>query len=113
MIVADNVVKPGNPAYLSYIRSTPSQKRHSLQAPRLTSPPPTTTPNPTTDEGWQKAFHDGLIDETRWAPEEAEGIKAEGDPDLVYESEMVGGWDPYTGERDACEVSYCTGRVEA
>ena len=109
MIVADNVVKPGNPAYLSWVRATPAQKRESLKTPRLTSPPPVTT-NPKTDEEWQKAFFDGPIEETRWAPDEAEGLTADGDPSLTYSSQMVGGWDPYTGERDACEVSICTGR---
>jgi catechol O-methyltransferase len=111
MLVADNVVKPGNPAYLSWVRATPAQKRHSLQSPHLTSQP-TTKPHPTSDEDWQKSFYDGPLDETRWAPAEAEGITAEGDPNLVYTSEMVGGWDPYTGERDACEVSICTGRED-
>lgn len=111
MLVADNVVKPGNPAYLSWVRATPAQKRHSLQAPRPNSEPTPVT-HPTSDDGWQKAFHDGPIEEARWAPQEAEGMIAEGDPNLIYTSEMVGGWDPYTGERDACEVSICTGRED-
>lgn len=111
ILVADNVVKPGNPAYLSYVRSTPSQKRETLKLPRLTTQP-TPASNPKTDEEWQKAFFEGPIDETRWIPDEAEGITAEGDPGLVYKGEMVGGWDPYTGERDACEVSVCTGRED-
>lgn len=111
MLVADNVVKPGNPAYLSWVRATPAQKRASLQKPRLSSQPQT-TPNPSSDKEWDMAFHDGPIDETRWAPEEAEGITAEGDPGLVYSSQMLDGWDPYTGEKDACEVSICTGRED-
>nr|XP_019010655.1 uncharacterized protein I206_03957 [Kwoniella pini CBS 10737]OCF49436.1 hypothetical protein I206_03957 [Kwoniella pini CBS 10737] len=110
VLVADNVVKPGNPAYLSWVRATPEQKRKSLQAPRLTTQPPV-TPNPPTED-WETAFHGGPIDETRWAPEEAEGITAEGDPGLIYTSEMLDGWDPYTGEKDACEVSVCTGRQD-
>ncbi|WWC89626.1 uncharacterized protein L201_004551 [Kwoniella dendrophila CBS 6074] len=110
VLIADNVVKPGNPAYLSWVRATPEQKRKSLQAPRLTSQPPT-TPNPPVEE-WETAFHDGPIDETRWAPEEAEGTTAEGDPGLIYSSQMLDGWDPYTGEKDACEVSVCTGRED-
>ncbi|WWC93870.1 hypothetical protein V866_000706 [Kwoniella sp. B9012] len=110
VLVADNVVKPGNPAYLSWVRATPEQKRKSLQAPRLTTQPPV-TPNPPTEE-WETAFHSGPIDETRWAPDEAEGITAEGDPGLIYTSEMLDGWDPYTGEKDACEVSVCTGRQD-
>lgn len=108
VLVADNVVKPGNPPYLSYVRATPAQKRAALQSPPLTSAP-APTPNPPTDQ-WETAFRDGPIEETRWVPEEAEGITADGDPGLVYSSEMLDGWDPYTGEKDACEVSECLRR---
>lgn len=104
--MADNVVKPGNPAYLSYIRATPAQKRKSLSSPRLTKQPPITA-NPTTDDAWNTAFRDGPLDETRWTPEEADGVEADGIPELEYSSEMLDGWDPYTGEKDACEVSVC------
>ncbi|OCF42533.1 hypothetical protein I317_03649 [Kwoniella heveanensis CBS 569] len=110
VLVADNVVKPGNPAYLSWVRATPAQKREVLAKGPLKAQPPT-TPNPSEDQ-WQDAFHEGPIEETRWVPDEAEGITANGDPGLVYSSEMLDGWDPYTGERDACEVSVCTGREE-
>ena len=109
IIVADNVVKPGNPAYLSWVRATPEQKQQSLQQPPLTSQPPA-TPNPA-DDAWSTAFYEGPLEETRWGFPEAEGITADGDPYLVYESRMLDGWDPYTGERDACEVSTCVGRV--
>lgn len=70
---------------------------------------PNPTPNPP-DHEWTTAFRSGPIDDTRWVPDEAEGVKAKGDPSLVYSSAMLDGWDPYTGERDACEVSICTGR---
>jgi hypothetical protein len=33
IIVADNVVKPGNPPYLSYVRATPAQKQRDLPLP--------------------------------------------------------------------------------
>jgi catechol O-methyltransferase len=108
VLVADNVVKPGNPAYLSYVRATPAQKREALSLPVLTTQPPT-TPNPP-ESDWETAFKDGPIEETRWAPDEAEGIRAKGVPDLKYGSRMLDGWDPYTGEKDACEVSVCEGR---
>lgn len=111
IIVADNVVKPGNPPYLSYVRSTPSQKRAALSTPKPSSQPPL-TPNPTTDDAWETAFREGPLPETRWAPDEADGVTADGDPGLVYTSEMLDGWDPYTGEKDACEVSVCTGRED-
>ncbi|KAL7419512.1 hypothetical protein Q5752_005423 [Cryptotrichosporon argae] len=109
VLVADNVVKPGNPAYLSYVRASPAQKRAALARGRLTEQPPPTA-NPKTDDEWAAAFRDGPIDEARWTPDEAEGVVAQGDPGLIYTSDMLDGWDPYTGEKDACEVSVCTGR---
>lgn len=116
ILVADNVVKPGNPAYLSYVRATPSQRKEALQSiPKQTSQPEA-TPNPEDkgdEEGkqnWRKAFREGPIAETRWVPDEAEGVESDGVPELKYSSEMLDGWDPYTGERDACEVSVCLGR---
>lgn len=111
VLVADNVVKPGNPPYLSYVRSSPSLKRQILSKPPLTSPP-AVTPNPEKESEWDTAFKNGPIPETRWVPEEAAGVQADGDPGLVYTSQMLDGWDPYTGERDACEVSVCTGRED-
>lgn len=111
VLVADNVVKPGNPAYLSWVRATPTQKRQALKlGPMSTQPAP--TPNPSSDDGWLTAFRDGPIDETRWVPPEAEGITSKGDPSLIYKSQMLDGWDPYTGEKDACEVSTCVGKEE-
>lgn len=104
--MADNVVKPGNPAYLSWVRATPALKRASLEKPRLTTQPPATT-NPSTKEEWTKAFFDGPIDETRWTPDESEGVTAKGNPNLVYSSEMVWGYDDLTAEVDACEISVC------
>lgn len=106
IIVADNVVKPGNPPYLSYVRATPAQKRAMLDRPALKTQP-ATTPNPADANDWETAFCDGPLEETLWTPEESDGVTGRGDPDLVYSSEMIGGWDPYTGERDACEVSVC------
>ncbi|KAJ9102938.1 hypothetical protein QFC19_004494 [Naganishia cerealis] len=106
IIVADNVVKPGNPAYLSYVRATPEQKRAMFARPPLKTQPPV-TPNPSDPNEWETAFSNGPLEETLWTPVESDGVTGRGDPDLVYSSEMIGGWDPYTGERDACEVSVC------
>ncbi|RYP72296.1 hypothetical protein DL771_004270 [Monosporascus sp. 5C6A] len=53
---ADNVVKPGNPPYLEYVRSTVDQKRRSSR--------------------------------------NADGDAPRGNPNLVYESEFIEGWEP-------------------
>ncbi|KAF7539293.1 hypothetical protein G7054_g2286 [Neopestalotiopsis clavispora] len=65
--VADNVVMPGNPIYLEYVRSTVEQKRERYDA----------------------------------ATEEPKG-----NPELVYETQFIEGWEP-SGEPDALEVSRC------
>ncbi|ETS75816.1 hypothetical protein PFICI_12760 [Pestalotiopsis fici W106-1] len=65
---ADNVVKPGNPPYLEYVRSTVDQKRQ------------------------------------RFASASNDGPK--GNPDLVYKSEFVEGWEP-SGVPDALEITRC------
>lgn len=65
---ADNVVKPGNPEYLEYVRSGVGKKRDRTQ---ITS-----------------------------------GRK--GNPNLIYESEFVEGWEP-SGVPDAIEITKCTG----
>lgn len=80
------------------------------QPPFTPNPVPTDNSAIALDKAWEKAFREGPIDETRWVPLEAEGVKANGDPGLTYTSQMLDGWDPYTGEKDACEVSVCTGR---
>lgn len=110
-LVADNVVKPGNPAYLSYVRATPASKKAIQERPRPKEAP-TPTPNPTDLHAWETAFTDGPLEETMWTPEECGGITGRGDPCLVYDSAMVAGWDPYTGERDGCEISTCLRREE-
>ncbi|KAI4594804.1 hypothetical protein KJ359_007607 [Pestalotiopsis sp. 9143b] len=65
--VADNVVMPGNPVYLEYVRSTVAQKKERYNAA-------------------------------------VDGPK--GNPDLVYETQFIEGWEP-SGEPDALEVSRC------
>ncbi|KAI1761372.1 S-adenosyl-L-methionine-dependent methyltransferase [Hypoxylon sp. FL1150] len=73
VFAADNVVKPGNPPYLEYVRSTVEEKR--------------------------KRISDG--DKSNY----------KGNPNLVYESRFVEGWEP-SGVPDAIEITKCVG-VEA
>ncbi|KAJ9098105.1 hypothetical protein QFC21_004434 [Naganishia friedmannii] len=109
-IIADNVIMPGNPAYLSYIRATPAAKRLSASKGILDYPPATFHPSCATKAEWQSGFRDGPLEETRWVPPDSEGVVGMGNPELVYEGWMLddgneqGGWD-------ACEVSVCKGEV--
>ncbi|KAI6274883.1 hypothetical protein MCOR34_011468 [Pyricularia oryzae] len=70
VLAADNVVKPGNPPYLRYVRSTVAEKRDAKA----------------------KAMH----------------MDATGNPNLIYESQFVEGWEP-SGVPDALEITHCVG----
>ncbi|XXG94488.1 hypothetical protein Hte_000745 [Hypoxylon texense] len=67
---ADNVVKPGNPPYLEYVRSTVEEKRKVISNGKDSS---------------QK-----------------------GNPNLIYKSQLVEGWEP-SGVPDAIEITKCIG----
>ncbi|KAI6093629.1 S-adenosyl-L-methionine-dependent methyltransferase [Hypoxylon rubiginosum] len=67
---ADNVVKPGNPPYLEYVRSTVDEKKKRLS--------------------------------------NGENSSCKGNPNLVYESRLVEGWEP-SGVPDAIEITKCVG----
>ncbi|TLD08100.1 hypothetical protein PspLS_12130 [Pyricularia sp. CBS 133598] len=64
------VVKPGNPPYLRYVRSTVAEKRDAVA--------------------------------------EAMKTNAKGNPNLIYKSEFVEGWEP-SGVPDALEITLCVG----
>ncbi|KAM5348991.1 hypothetical protein ACJ41O_008814 [Fusarium nematophilum] len=93
VLAADNVVKPGNPPYLAYVRSSVADKREAARKGR--------------------AGLEGFSDRTARQYEKREGEEklhdGEGDPDLVYESRLVESFEP-TGIPDAVEITRCTGR---
>ncbi|KAI0408013.1 S-adenosyl-L-methionine-dependent methyltransferase [Xylaria palmicola] len=68
ILAADNVVKPGNPPYLEYVRSSVARKREHL----------------------------AILNEAG----------STGNPNLLYESRLVEGWEP---SGDAIEVTKCIG----
>ncbi|KAI0972870.1 catechol O-methyltransferase [Xylaria arbuscula] len=68
VLAADNVIKPGNPPYLEYVRSSVEKKREDVAV--------------MTDSGLR------------------------GNPNLLYESRLVEGWEP-SGVPDAVEVTKC------
>ena len=82
VLAADNVVKPGNPPYLKYVRSTPAEKREAAKS------------------------NAGINGDKEWFPEQTakqykkwEGQATlqsprKGDPNLVYDSKFVEGWEP-------------------
>lgn len=76
VLAADNVIKPGNPPYLAYVRSSVAEKRAAKG-------------------GNEK---EGFTDRTakQYAKREGEEKinEEEGDPNLVYESKLVHSFEP-------------------
>ncbi|KAF4498912.1 catechol O-methyltransferase [Fusarium agapanthi] len=76
VLAADNVIKPGNPPYLAYVRSSVAEKRVAKG-------------------GNEK---DGFVDRTAKQYLQREGEERineeEGDPNLVYESKLVHSFEP-------------------
>ena len=97
ILAADNVVKPGNPAYLEYIRSTVDEKRTLLQI----------LPHKYTDaSALPKTTTENHKDNSEEEPE------LPGDPDLLYENHLVSGFEP-SGVPDAIEISVCKGKAKS
>lgn len=101
VLCADNVIKPGNPPYLEYVRSSVSQKRAALHSA-------------------SSQEHQGANGvDARFASRSAnqynkrEGMAKldttrVGNPGLVYESKLVNSFEP-TGVPDGVEITRCVG----
>lgn len=85
VLAADNVLNPGNPPYLEYVRSTVAQKRKAVQ------------------DGAGKGYNfDGINQRTKnqyrnKVGEEEPALDFPGNPNLVYESVLHNSYEP-TGE---------------
>lgn len=97
-LAADNVIKPGNPPYLEYVRSSVSRKREEAEKPSEEK------------DGIVSGFfgvpaieqRDGIV--TR-----ADGsIWCSGNANLIYESKLVESFEP-TGIPDGVEITRCVG----
>ncbi|CAN8097339.1 unnamed protein product [Discula destructiva] len=92
VLAADNVVKPGNPPYLKYVRSTVEEKRQAYK--KEAGLDPDNLPN---RQKYQYKTGDG---------DQVLESDVHGNPNLTYESKFVQGWEP-SGVPDAVEVSWC------
>lgn len=81
VLAADNVIKPGNPPYLEYVRSTTEQKRKASSGQTVNGVD--TRFADRTSKQYQKRQGDEKLDDARI-----------GDPNLVYESKLVNSWEP-------------------
>ena len=114
VIAADNVIKPGNPPYLEYVRSTCEEKRKKQKHETVNGVD--TRFEKWTISQYNKSDPQDELDNTRV-----------GDPNLVYESKMIHSWEPsglpvsafdecsqvmqpLMNIQDAVEITRCVGK---
>ncbi|KAI9046825.1 hypothetical protein LZ554_008906 [Drepanopeziza brunnea f. sp. 'monogermtubi'] len=90
-LAADNVITPGNPPYLKYVRSTVQEKRMAL----------THQSGPDTENfpGKSAAQYGGI---------ETLSTEVKGDPNLIYTSKLCKSFEP-SGVPDGIEITVCVG----
>ena len=82
VLAADNVIKPGNPPYLEYVRSTVEQKKQANESAGTVNGVDTRFADRTSKQ-YLKREGEASLDETRI-----------GNPSLVYESKLVHSFEP-------------------
>nr|POF12685.1 putative catechol o-methyltransferase 2 [Quercus suber] len=98
VLAADNVIKPGNPPYLEYVRSTVADKRKAAEQPNGDSGPDTRFA-----ERQVKQYAKRIDTESLGS--------TVGNPNLVYDSTLVNSFEP-TGVPDGVEITRCTGEEQ-
>ncbi|WEW56532.1 O-methyltransferase [Emydomyces testavorans] len=95
VLAADNVIVPGNPAYLEYVRSSVETKRQKATYPTA---------------GYE-IFSQQIMS---WYVEKdaKPAFEVVGNPNLIYESKLIESIEP-SGELDGVEVTRCIGVQES
>lgn len=88
VLVGDNVIDPGNPPYLSYVRSSPAEKLQSINA----------------NSKDLSAFPSQTVYQYKEYTEDY--TQLQGNPMIVYESRLVLSQEP-TGTPDGLEITIC------
>ncbi|KAK0361611.1 hypothetical protein LTR91_014799 [Friedmanniomyces endolithicus] len=96
VLAADNVITPGNPPYLEYVRASVEQKRKWLEQSNGTGADPDARVGQKHINQYAKRGESTALN------------TSPGNPNLVYESKLNHSFEP-TGDPDAIEVSRCTG----
>ncbi|KAK4096850.1 hypothetical protein N658DRAFT_518967 [Parathielavia hyrcaniae] len=81
VLAADNVIKPGNPPYLEYVRSTVSEKRKSAGGGEH-------------EPALGARFPDATAKQYAGRQDAERLVSARGNPNLVYESRLVKSFEP-------------------
>lgn len=84
VLAADNVIKPGNPPYLEYVRSSVVEKRNAARQSIV-------------DVGPDVRFAERQVKQYARRGESETLASRQGNPDLVYESQLIHSFEP-TGE---------------
>ena len=82
VLAADNVIKPGNPPYLEYVRSTPEKKRKAAQSSKTVNGVDTRFQDKTAKQ-YLKREGEATLDESRV-----------GNPNLKYDSKLINSFEP-------------------
>ncbi|KXL42588.1 hypothetical protein M433DRAFT_145309 [Acidomyces richmondensis BFW] len=93
VLAADNVIKPGNPPYLEYVRSSVVEKRNAARQSIV-------------DVGPDVRFAERQVKQYARRGESETLASRQGNPDLVYESQLIHSFEP-TGEPDGIEITRC------
>jgi len=96
VLAADNVIAPGNPPYLEYVRSSVAEKRKAVETGAGETGPDSRFGDRTAK---QYAKRQG---------EEKLAGNVSGNPNLVYESKLVNSFEP-SGVPDGVEITRCVG----
>ena len=82
VLAADNVIKPGNPPYLEYVRSSVAKKREQYKAANTNG-----VDTAGFDDRWKNQYQ-------KREGEEKLSTEVKGNPNLVYESGLVHSFEP-------------------
>jgi catechol O-methyltransferase len=95
IMVADNVINPGNPPYLEYVRSSVAEKQLKLMEASGVD---------TARFQGRHAAQYGVVEELC--------MEVKGNPHLIYESQLEHSFEP-TGEPDGVEITRCRGESDS
>ncbi|KAI9807379.1 MAG: hypothetical protein M1833_000123 [Piccolia ochrophora] len=95
VLAADNVIDPGNPPYLEYVRSTVEQKRKRFEGGDEDEPA----------ENWVTKNTLPAYKKSGRLPGEA-SKNIEGNPNLIYESKLIESFEPTGGKASFKEVEF-------
>ncbi|KAF2454928.1 S-adenosyl-L-methionine-dependent methyltransferase [Lineolata rhizophorae] len=96
VLAADNVIKPGNPPYLEYVRSSVGEKRKAVAEQKKNG------------SGVDERFSSKQATMYEKRVGKVELANLVGNPNLIYESKLIESFEP-SGVADGVEITRCMG----